>query len=167
MRWKVILAALTLALIMGNRPTFAEMQSPDAKRQSSIILEVEGVACMGQTRSRDETRKAALAEAKRRAAEDAVTYINSEIRVESGLLMSDLINAYAKARVKIVEQKDHGWVKEVSPGAYADECYRIRIKAEVIPDSEIAARLFDNKAFSEAPMAPLTVCLWTDRDEYR
>ena len=112
MRWNVIFAAFVLALIWGNGAVFAESRKAEAKAQSSIILEVEGVACMGQTRSRDETRKAALAEAKRRAAEDAVTYIKSETRVESGVLMSDLINAYARVRVKIVEQKDHGWVKE-------------------------------------------------------
>ncbi len=165
-RRKCLLLAMLLALTTGHPASHAQTKRTVATGQSSIILAVEGVACMGQTRSREDTKREAIAVAKRKAAEDVVTYISSETKVESGVLTSDLLNAYAKAEVRIIQQKDDGWFKETS-GAYADECYRIRIKAEVIPDSEIAEKVSANKAFLEDPRAPLTVHLWTDKDEYQ
>ena len=131
----------------------------------SMILEVEGKSCMGQEKSRQETRVAALSQAKRKAAEQALTYVQSETRVENGVLMSDLVEAYTKAEVKVISQLDEGWVKEEYGGGLADECYRVKIKAEVLPDSK-ALTTAGEKAFLEDPVAPLTVRLWATKEEY-
>lgn len=46
------------------------------------------------------------------------------------------------------------------------DCYKLRIKAEVIPDEEAMKRLAQSKELDD-PSAPLKVSLWTDKKEYR
>ena len=47
----------------------------------STIADVEGNACMGDDKSRKQTEQAAMADAKRNAAERAVTYLKSVTQV--------------------------------------------------------------------------------------
>jgi hypothetical protein len=129
----------------------------------STITEAEGYACMGYDKSRKGTEEEALANAKRMAVEYASTYIKSETRVKDAILEKDLIEAYANASVKIVEEVARGWYKDSSSG----DCVKIKIKAEVIPDTRTMERLSQGKGAEDDPSAPLNVRVWTDKKEYR
>ena len=146
---------------MGGFQAWAQMEDLDV--QSSVILEVEGHACMGEDRSRKETRELAMAETKRKAAEMALTHIKSETTVESAVVSSDIINAYTQAKVRVIEEKEKGWFKS----DYAGECYRVRLKVEVIPDSDALTKVAKEKSLLDDPNAPLTVKLWTDKKRYK
>lgn len=128
----------------------------------STITESDGYACMGEDRTKRQTEEVALQDAKKKAIEQVSTYIQSETQVKDFELQRDIVNAYANAKVKIIEQSGR-WDSE--PPKVGD-CYRIKIKAEVIPDEEAMKRIVQSKAI-EDPSAPLTVKVWTDKKEYR
>jgi hypothetical protein len=129
----------------------------------STITEADGYSCMGYDKSRKQTEEEALANAKRKAVEYATTYIESETRVKDFQLEKDIISAYANAAVKIIQEVDKGWYKDQSTG----DCYRIRIKAEVIPDEKVMKKASKDKSIIDDPSAPLNVQIWTDRKEFR
>lgn len=128
----------------------------------STITDAEGHACMGEDKSRKQTENEAYANTKRKAAENASTYIRSETKVKNMELENDLINAYANARVKVVQVLEKGWFKDPAAG----ECYRLKIKAEVIPDEKSMVSLAKEERLGDDPSAPLRVRLWTDKKEY-
>ena len=132
----------------------------------SVIIEVEGEACLGQERSRQQTEKLAQAEAKRSAAERAKTHVTSQTSVESGKLIEDIIASYAKATVRVIDELDKGWFQTSPSGGFVDSCYHVRIKAEVIPApvQSPAAAAVKTKLIS--PKAPLTLEIWMDKDVY-
>jgi hypothetical protein len=120
MRWWIFL--LGVGFFLGSFQ--ARAQTEDFDVQSSVILEVEGHACMGEDRSRKETMSLAMTETKRKPAEMALTHIKSETTMESAIVSSDIINAYTQAKVRVIEEKEKGWfISE-----YAGECYRVRLK---------------------------------------
>jgi len=127
----------------------------------SVITEVAGSACMGDDKSRKETEQQAVKEATRRAAEYASTYVTSETHVKDSALESDLISAYANAHVKVIQELEKAWYKDDSSG----ECFRTRLKVEVIPDRKAMTKTSE-KALLDDPAAPLNVHVWTDRKEY-
>jgi hypothetical protein len=129
----------------------------------STITEADGYSCMGYDKSRKQTEEEALANAKRKAVEYASTYIKSETRVKDFQLEKDLINAYANATVKIIQELERGWYKDASSG----DCFKVKVKAEVVPDDRAMARISQDKGITEDPSAPLHVSLWTDKKEYR
>jgi hypothetical protein len=98
----------------------------------STIIDADGYACMGTELSRKDTEKAAMADAKRKAAEQAVTYIKSETHAKNYELEKDMVDAYTRGTVKVLETKSSSWYKDPQIG----DCYRVAIKAEVIPDAE-------------------------------
>jgi hypothetical protein len=102
--------------------------------QQSTITEAEGYACMGADFSRKQTEQTALTDAKRKASESALTYIKSETYVKNSELDKDLISAYTNAQVKVIQELKKSWYRDASSG----ECYKITIKAEIIPDYEAA-----------------------------
>ena len=159
MRWWLFL--LGFGLFLGSSQAWALMEDFDV--QSSVILEVEGHACMGEDRSRKETRELAVAETKRKAAEMALTHIKSKTTVESAIVSSDIINAYTLAKVRVIEEKEKGWFMS----KYAGECYRVRLKVEVIPDPDALTEVVKEKSLIDDPKAPLTVKLWTDKERYQ
>jgi len=112
---------------------------------------------MGDDKSRKQTRDVALQDAKRLAMEYAGTYIESESIVENFELKSDLVKAFRKADVKVIDIIQETW---------ADEgCFTIRIKAEVIPNDELMQQV-DTTQMMADPRAPLNVKLWTSKDSY-
>jgi hypothetical protein len=137
------------------------MASPLHAAQSTIT-EAEGQACMGEDKSRKQTENEAYANTKRKAAENASTYIKSETKVKNMELENDLINAYANATIKIIQILDKGWFKDPTVG----ECYKLKIKAEVIPDEKSMVNLAKEESLGDDPSAPLKVRLWTDKKEY-
>ncbi len=128
----------------------------------SNITESEGYACMGEDRTKRQTEETALQDAKRKAIEQVSTYIQSETQVKDFELQKDIVNAYANAKIRILEQKG---VWDSEPPKIGD-CYRLKIKAEVIPDEDGIKRISQIKLMDD-PSAPLQVQLWTDKDEYK
>ncbi len=128
----------------------------------STITEADGYSCMGYDKSRKQTEEEALANAKRKAVEYASTYIESETHVKDFQLEKDIISAYANALVKIIQELEKGWYKDQSAG----DCYRIKIKAEVIPDESVIKRVSKDRSILDDPSAPLNVQIWTDGKEF-
>ena len=130
----------------------------------SVIIETEGYACMGDDKSRKATEQSALQEAKRKASERAATYIESTTTVKDAVLEKDLVNAFANALVKVLQELDNSWYKDQASG----DCYRIRVKAEVVPDERAMQRLAarEKQPLADDPGAPLNVKIWTERPSY-
>jgi len=145
---------LFLVAILGSSSLYAAQ---------STITEAEGYACMGYDKSRKLTEDEALANAKRVAVEYASTYIKSETKVKDAILEKDLIEAYANASVKLIEEMARAWYKDSASG----DCVKIKIKAEVIPDDRAMDRISQGKGAEDDPSAPLNVRVWTDKKEYR
>ena len=78
-----------------------------------------------------------MIDAKKNAAEYTSTYISSDTQIKYFALQKDLISAYTNADVKVIEDIENGWYKDPSAG----DCYKIKIKAEVIPDVKAIERL--------------------------
>lgn len=129
----------------------------------STITVVEGNACMGDDKSRKQTEKEALSDAKRKAVEYASTYLQSETRVKDLQVEKDLVQAYAQATVKIIEEIEKSWHKDAASG----DCFKLKVKAEVIPDNKTMAQITQNKNVVDNPHAPLHVQIWTGKKEYR
>lgn len=129
----------------------------------STIVEVEGSACMGDDRSRKQTEQAAMADAKRNAAERAMTYLKSETQVRDLAVEKDLVHAYSLAAVKVIQELEKSWLRDPNSG----DCCRIRIKAEVVPDEQSMEKAARTPEFADDPAAPLKVKIWTDRQAYR
>jgi hypothetical protein len=127
----------------------------------SAITDSEGNACMGDDKSRKQTEDAALSDAKRKAVEYASTYLKSETNIKNFMLEKDFVSAYANATVKIVQELEKTWYKDPSSG----DCYKIKVKAEVIPDEKAMSGIA--KIAADDPSAPLSVNVWTDRKEYK
>ena len=136
--------------------------SSSVNASQSSIIEADGFACMGYDKSRKQTEDEALANAKKKAVENAATYIRSESRVKDFELEKDLTEAYSRATVKVIEEKKL-WTKDPSLG----DCCRVKIKAEVIPDNEAMGRISKEEGRMEDPSAPLNVRLWTDKNTYK
>jgi hypothetical protein len=95
--------------------------------------------------------------------EHAATYIKSETRVKDFELEKDLTEAYSNATVKVIQEINRSWYRDVLLG----ECCQVKIKAEVIPDNDAMDRISKGKGLADDPSAPLNVQLWTDKKEYR
>lgn len=132
---------------------------------SSAVVTAEGYACMGADKSQRQTEQEARADAKRNAVENARTLLKSQTTVKDLQLAEDLVAAYAQAAVTVLEElKDGtGWYDDKSTG----RCFKSRIKAEVVPDEKAMKKAEKDKDWTEDPSAPLSVGLWTDRQEYR
>lgn len=128
----------------------------------SAITESEGYACMGEDRTKRQTEETALQDAKRKAIEQVSTYIQAETQVKDFELQKDIVNAYANAKVRIIEQKG---IWDSEPPKVGD-CYKVKIKAEVIPD-ETAMKKISGAVSLDDPSAPLKVQIWTEKREYR
>lgn len=131
----------------------------------SIITEGEGYACMGEDKSRKTTETTAMADAKRKATEYAATYIQAETHIKDAMLEKDLLSAYANAQVKVLQELLKEWYKEQGLG----DCYRVKLKVEVIPDEKAMTSMAkkDRESLESDPSAPLSVKVWTDKQEYR
>jgi hypothetical protein len=128
--------------------------------QSTIKI-AEGSACMGDDKSRKQTETAAMADAKRNAIESVKTYITSATEVKDFELQKDLVSAYANATVEVIEELGKSWYKDPSLG----DCYKVKIKTQVIPDEKAMKKTKDTAL--DDPSLPLTVKVWTDKENYR
>ncbi|MFH1675365.1 MAG: DUF4384 domain-containing protein [Pseudomonadota bacterium] len=129
--------------------------------QSTITI-AEGIACMGDDKSRKETQSAAMAEAKRDAVERTMTYVTSDKIVNKGMLKKDLMEAYSRASIKILEVLEKAWEKDPSAG----DCFRMKIRAEIVPDVEAIKSAQNLDSLYEDPSGPLAIRVWTNKKEY-
>lgn len=129
----------------------------------STITESEGYACMGEDKSKKQTEQTALADAKKKAIEQVSVYIKSETHVKNFEFEKDLTSAYSNATVKVIQEIEKGWYKDSSAG----DCYKVKIKAEVIPDEKAIEKISKGSQAADDPSAPLSVNVWTDKKEYK
>lgn len=135
---------------------------PALYASQSTITEAEGQACMGDDKSRKDTEQAALSDAKRKAVDYTLTYLESKTEVKNFVLESDIIKAYSNASVRVIEEIEKGWYKDPSSG----ECFRLKVKAEVLPDKK-TMKSAGKEASIDDPSSPLNVRVWTDKKEYK
>lgn len=149
-------------VLVASLLAFLFMTSALYAGQSTITV-VDGSACMGDDKSRKQTENGALTNVKRKAVEYASTYLKSETRVKDFQVEKDLVNAYANATIKIIEEVEKAWYKDAASG----DCFKLKVKAEVIPDEKAMTQIAKDKSMVDDPNAPLNVQLWTDKKEYR
>ncbi len=142
---------------------FSIFIASDLYAAQSSITEVEGSSCMGEDRSKKQTEKLAFDDAKRNAVEYTLTYLKSETVVNKYELEKDLIEAYSNASIRIIQEMDKKWYKDESLG----DCFKIKIKAEVIPDEKGMEKIAQNKEAVDDPSAPLHINVWTDKKGYK
>ncbi len=128
----------------------------------STITEAEGYSCMGEDKSQKQTKNEAFADAQRKALERVVVHIKSETKINNMALEKDIVEAYSQASVKILDSKELGWYKDDRAG----ECFKVSIKAEVIPDEKAMAKIGKEEQLADDPSMPLSVKVWTDKKEY-
>jgi hypothetical protein len=150
--FRIIFAVICCIIIFPNNIYAAQ----------SAITEAEGYSCAGDDKSRKQTELSAMSEAKRTAVENAVSYIKSETKVKDYQVEKDIVEAYSNATVKVIEVKERKWYKDESSG----DCYRIKIKAEIIPDEKTLSSLAANQT-TDDPAMPLNVKIWTDKKQYK
>lgn len=146
-----------IALMMILAPTLYAAQS--------TIKIAEGSACMGDDKSRKQTEAAALIDARRNAIESVKTYVSSATEVKDFELQKDLVSAYANATVEALETLEKVWYKDPGQG----DCFRIKLKAEVIPDEKALKKAADKSGNTvlDNPSLPLAVKVWTDKQSYQ
>ncbi len=139
----------------------------------SVIVEETGSACINdktQQNSKQETEQQARAEAKRLAAERVATRIRSETRYDTVEVRNEgkaqaykvasvLVSAYAQAQVRILSESHATWYRDATLG----ECFKVKLRAEVIPDSNTLAQV--GAAMLDDPTLPLNVRLYSDRSK--
>lgn len=142
----------------------AHAQGPVQVSKQSRIVVVEGDQCIGQNYSRAQAEEMARNEAKKRASERVKTNIASNVEIKNGKLLQALVKAYAAASVSILEEMEQEW-QDKQKGTFTDECYRIKIKAEVVPASVAESKIAAQESLAD-PTAPLTVQVWTSKKVY-
>lgn len=125
------------------------------KNHNSVVVKAEGSALLGENDTPNQARTNALLQAKRNAAESALTKITSFSTVKDFVLTEDIITAKAKADVTVLEQENLPTINNE---------YKVRIKAEVKIDESSEK---DTKVINVDPEGPLKVFVWTDKKNYR
>ena len=65
--------------------------------------------------------------------------------------------------MKIIQELQRSWYREASSG----DCFKVKIKAEVVPDEKAMAKISKGTEITDDPSAPLHVQVWTEKKEYR
>lgn len=154
---KILITGISLLLL--NQPLMAKekgikINGTLGKNANSVIVQVEGVALLGDKDTPEQTRASALVNAKRNAAESALTKITSTTTVDFGQVTEDVIVAKAKADVIVLEQTSLPTVNNE---------YKVKIKAEVrideTPEKKVDTAIID-------PTGQLKVLVWTPKTNY-
>ncbi len=141
---------------------FILLTSVTVQAEQSSITNADGYSCMGVDNSRKDTENLALQDAKRNAVEFSKTYIESETEMENFQLKSDLVKAFSKANVKVIEILNEEW-DDPSTG----DCYNIKIQAEVIPAKKEMQKVIASGAMMDDPRAPLSIKVWTNKETFK
>ena len=138
-------------------PVFALLFSMAASGKSAIT-QAQGSACLSDGNTRQQVERIALTDAKRLAAEYAISHIKVTTTVENFALQQDLIESFVEAEVKVLSILHRSWDEKQA-------CYFVKISAEILPLPRASAAA-STQAMSN-PMQPLTVRLWTSLPEYK
>jgi len=130
---------------------------------TSTLTTADGYACMGDDKSRKQTEADALANVRRNAVEFAAVHIESQAEYRDSLLQQDLLQAFAAGSATILEVLESGWYQDPRAG----DCYRLKVRAEVVPDEAALQKASQGKPLADEPTAPLNVKVWTDQPAYR
>ena len=153
----IIISILVLPQAIHGKDTGLKNAALDDEKRS-CIQSIDSYAYLSEDMTLSETRKAAFANAKRQAVENARTYIISSTIVEDFVVKKDLIKGTAEGAVTILEQKDFGIEN--------NQRYHVWIKAEVeygLKQKE--QKIITDTAFNKE--APLTVKVWTPIKNYK
>jgi len=153
----IIIFTLVLPQVIHGKDTGLKGTPPDDEKRS-CIQSIDAYAYLSEDMTLSETRKAAFANAKRQAVENAKTFIISNTIVEDFVVKKDLIKGTAEGAVTILEQKDFG--------VENNQRYHVWIKAEVeygLKPKE--HKIVKNTAFNKE--VPLTVKVWTPNKSYK
>ena len=126
----------------------------------SIITESEGTVCLSEGKTREVTEERAIAAAQKNALRQAAEYVKREIG--NAKMASRLQEQSAETSVKVVRELQKEWISE-----FSDECFKIAIQAEVVPDQKASSIATRGIKIVDASLGSLSVKLWTDKSEYR
>jgi len=127
----------------------------------SVIVEAEGIASLGDDKSKKETMQEALENAKRTASENAQTYIKSETVIKDFQTQKDLVESYSRAKISNITKLEEGWFTDALSG----QSYKVKIRCEVLPDKKIEEKV--NAKMIDDPSAPLTVSVTTNQPDFK
>lgn len=149
----ILINLISLPLMAKERSI--KINGTVAKNTSSIIVSVEGVAYLGENDTPNQARINALSQAKRNAAESALTKITSNTTVKDFVVTDDIITAKANADVIILEQENLPTINNE---------YKVKIKAEVrineTAEKETKKEVIDSDK-------SLKILAWTEKKEYK
>jgi hypothetical protein len=155
----------TFALVLVGASLAAAAEPSSASVSSgtaSIVVTVVGFACGGGGSSRSKVISDAIADARRKGREYAVSEIESKTTLESGVPGVDLMNAYANGTVRELAKPMEKWYKDPVQG----DCCEVEARLEAIPKVEEIARVA-GRISPDDPRAPLLVQVWTDQKVYQ
>lgn len=140
------------------------MMASNLHAAQSVIIDSEGYACMGDEKSRKETEQTAMQDARRKAGDAALTFIQAETHIKDAMLEKDLVSAYTNAQVKLLQELLKEWFKDPSTG----DCYRVKLKLEVTPNEKAMTSMAKKKGdgFLDDPAAQLNVKVWTAKEKF-
>jgi len=150
------IAVISFAQETSSPPKALSTTSGQQKR--STIVEAHGYVFLSEDKTIRQLREEALAEAKRKALEQARTYIKSFTQVENYTLTYDLIQSETEGYLKILESKDYG--------IESDNRYHYWIKAEIEYELKKPETNIKSSSILHNPKAPLTVDVWTEKASY-
>lgn len=129
---------------------------------SSIVVNMVGFACGGSGKSRSKLVSEALADAKEKAREYAVSAVESKTTVESGVPSKELMNAYSRGAIRELATPIESCYRDKKQG----QCCEVEARLEALPRSEEMAKAAA-KIAPDNPNAPLMVQVWTDQKVYK
>lgn len=170
---KSVSLMLALVLLPFASMAYADEKEEDADQKHSAIVEVEGVVMLDENLTIKTIREMAYMQARRKAARSALTHVKSYTKMENFQVTQDLVESYAEARIRVLDDKDIG---------IQNNRYKVWIRAEVRYDERakppalpkvLPAKTKPNPklgtpANSKGKLKePLTVRVWTAKREFR
>ncbi len=109
---------------------FLVLMASNLYAAQSMITESEGYACMGKDKTRKQTEAAAMTAAKYNAAAQVLPRIYDKKKAADFSYKTLVGNASVDTSVDVIQQIQGDWYNDASAG----DCYKVKIKAEVIPN---------------------------------
>jgi hypothetical protein len=160
----VLAIALTISMGFGTvtQAGAAEAAGLDyGAGSSSIVVNMVGLAC-GKNKSRGDLVSAALADAREKGREYAVSAIESKTTVEKGVPGRELMNAYARGTIRELATPIDSCYRDKKQG----QCCEVEARLEALPKGDELARVAA-KISPDNPNGPLMVQVWTDQKIYK
>ena len=159
---KMIALAVSTGLLFSAVVCAAENAGPNhGTGASSIVVNMMGFAC-GKSKSRSKLVSEALADAKEKGREYAVSAIESKTTVESGVPSRELMQAYARGTVRELATPIDSCYRDKKEG----RCCEVEARLEALPQKDEMAKATAHIS-PDNPNGPLMVQVWTDQKVYK